>query len=284
MEELALNVAVATPGPWGMNAGYRELKNALFRAQNDYMLDNVVDPDQGLYAAIALPTWDPAAATREVERVGDQAGFVAAQTFYGSNAQLGHHEFDPLLEQLVAHDLPVLQHGHEHDHDFEGSRQTYMEAVVNDWPYYAQVSAANMIFNGVFERFPEIDVVLQEAGQTWVHNFAYRADEMYQCIPGEMFMSPRHYEDDRESLDKMPSEHFFDNFHLTTQPVTMGPRSETDTWLAASNADEMLMFSTDFPHITLDTMNWLVNRDIPDQTVDRILHGNALEVFSGISV
>lgn len=285
-EELGLDVVIVTPQSFRFAAtdSYPVMKNAVFRAQNDYMLDQVVNPDQGIYGAMGLPKWDPEECVRELDRVGDRDEFVAVSTNYGPHRPMGHIDFDPVFEKLVELNLPIVQHGDLQNHSFDGGRSTYMECLVNDWPYYAQVSCASMIFNGVFEKFPELDVVIQEAGTNWIPHLAHRSDEIYQIYPDEFFLPERMNEMGKDSFDRMPSEYFFDHFHIATQPIAPPSARQIDSWLDMIRADEMLMFSTDFPHASLDIKNWLVENNIPEETQNRILHENALEVFDDISL
>jgi predicted TIM-barrel fold metal-dependent hydrolase len=159
-----------------------------------------------------------------------------------------------------------------------------MEAVINDWPYYASVSAMNLIMNGVFEKFPSLQVVIQESGVNWIPMLINRSDEFYQMYPDEFMMTERFYEMGRETFEKMPSEHFLEHFHLSTQPVAPGPVSTIDSWLKVVHADEMLMFSTDFPHNSLDTANWLLEYSLDEDLQESLLSGNALEVFEHVDV
>jgi len=80
----------------------------------------------------------------------------------------------------------------------------------------------------------------------------------------------------------MPSEYLFDNVYVTTQPmefISIKSRSHARHLLELCHADEMFMHSSNWPHHSVNPVDWLFDLPISDETRDRIAHGNAESVF-----
>ena len=285
MEELALNAIVVIPGLVNLATGrYPAVKTELARAYNDYLLDNVINPDEGIYGSIVAPQWNPEAAVAELDRVGDERGVVGAQAWYGPNELLGGTKFDPFIEELVSQDLPWLVHGAGFDKQFDvhgASKHSYVEAFAMDWSHSAMLNITNMIFSGMLDKFPDLNVVIQEAGISWIPFVALRSDEMYQHYSGDLQLTPRLMEMGQKYLNRMPSEYLFDNFYFNTQPIALpsGPK-HSKAFLEMCRAEDTITFASDFPHHTLDAADWVLeNPGIDENLQRRLLSETAAEVF-----
>lgn len=89
-------------------------------------------------------------------------------------------------------------------------------------------------------------------------------------------------------LEKLPSEYIDDNWYFTTQPIgqTTKPKdSRNQNHLARMielAGPENLMFATDLPHPDFDVPGELLDRvrgDLPQEQLDAIMGGNAVDVF-----
>jgi predicted TIM-barrel fold metal-dependent hydrolase len=90
-----------------------------------------------------------------------------------------------------------------------------------------------LIFGGVFERFPELEVVCVEADAGWAPHWMYRADHAYKRHRNWLTSA---------KLSRLPSEFFRENVRLTFQ----------DDWVAFQVAHLLdhhcLMWASDHPH------------------------------------
>jgi predicted TIM-barrel fold metal-dependent hydrolase len=90
-----------------------------------------------------------------------------------------------------------------------------------------------LVFGGVFERFPELQVVCVEADAGWAPHWMYRADHAYKRHRNWLTTA---------SLSKLPSEYFRRNVHVTFQ----------DDWVAFQVTHLLehrgLMWASDHPH------------------------------------
>ena len=89
-----------------------------------------------------------------------------------------------------------------------------------------------MVFGGVFDRHPDLQIVCVEADAGWVPHWAYRADHA----------ADRHSNWLTASMERRPSEYLFENVSFTFQ----------DDWTAFKVVDQMnhhkLLWASDHPH------------------------------------
>lgn len=284
IDEVYVTPGTRTPLGHGM---YPRVTNALTRAYHDYLIDQVIDVDAGIYAGIFVPGWDAGFAAEEVERVGSRDGFVGAQGHITTAQYWGAPQFDRLFDVLTANDLPLSIHHTLHRNSQnpglmrEGSRtMTEFTFAVSTLPGIA--NALNMIMTGVFDKYPDLDFVVQEAGTNWIPAVAWRMDEIYRTYPGDLELAERFAELGQERLQRNPSEYLFDNVYVTTQPLSypqVGDTEQVRKMLDACRAEEMFMYSSDWPHPTTDYPQRLLDLPVDDATMAKISHENAQDVL-----
>lgn len=286
-DKLAIDVPIVQPGTnlELARSNYPTVTNALTRAYNDYVIDNVVDEPDDVYATMLLPNWDVDFAIEELERVGAEPGIAAAQNWMTTYKLWGDIEYDPIFETLEELDLNLVLHvtgenGLGPSLTSESVR-THTFALVSGLGYAAIANATNMIMTGVFDQFPDLSVSFQEAGTNWLPYVAYRLDEIYQSYPRDVALGERFVRNDEETLARRPSEYVFDNLYVSTQPTAYAniPNSSHVTGLLdACRAGETFMYTSDWPHLTLDPADWLYNTPhIDDELRGRILYENSAE-------
>lgn len=285
MEEWGLNEVIVTPGTHlPFNSGrYPAAKHALIRAYNDYLIDKVIDVDRGIYGTIAIPP-DPAVAVAEIERLESRDGFVGVQREFSLSRPMGHTTFDPVYDALTASDLPLLLHiGNPRIDRFSlvgDTMRTYVGSVLSGTSYALFANVMNMIMTGVFDKYPDLDVVLQEAGTNWIPYLTLRGDEMYQSYEEDAKLSERMHEMGQEYLDRLPSEYVFDNMYVTTQPIALPDRKDLrDPLLELCHAEETFMFATDWPHHTVDVPKWVADSRLDEDLQARIFRESAQDVL-----
>jgi predicted TIM-barrel fold metal-dependent hydrolase len=285
-KDMGIDVTIVNAGLKFPNAGrYPTIMNELTRAYNDYVLEEVVDTDNGVFATLLLPVWDVDFTVQELERVGDHEGFVGAHQWFSRAKPFGAIEYDPIYEKLVELDLPLTLHpSAAYSSRFSqigDTMRSYVEVSTTAMGHVMMASVMNMIMTGLFEKFPDFEVVIQEAGTLWIPYAAYRGDEIYRSYPEDVALVERMQELDRKYLEKQPSECIFENMYTTTQPIALPDRSDlAEAALKLTHADEMYMFSSDWPHGTVDAPNWMFeNNKIDDSLRSRIAHENAAEVY-----
>lgn len=285
MDEIGVDVPILTSGLSTLAGTLNpSIKTAITRAYNDYLLNEVTTADENIRGLAMIPQWDPDAMAAEIDRVGQEDDIVGVYGFHGPYELLGLAEYDAAYERLTKYDLPLVLHGGGEmwpRYDLMGNTiRTWTEMYGFVHTAQAMMHVSNMIVSGVFEKFPDLDVVIEEAGWQWIPFFANRIDEIYKQHPEDIQLTERMFQDGESYLNRNPSEYFFDNCHFTTQPVPeVGNSQHFKNMLELCRAEDMLLYSSDWPHYTMDPPSWTFDVPLEDDVRDQILHGNAQRIF-----
>ncbi len=143
-----------------------ELGSRLARVFNDACSEaHRAHPDRFVGCAM-LPLQEPARALEELERAARLPGIRAV--YMGTNVngrELSDSAFFPVLERCAALRLPVLLHpirvvGAERLQPY------YLHNLLGN-PFDNAIAAAHLVFGGVLDRLPKLEVVLPHAGGAW---------------------------------------------------------------------------------------------------------------------
>lgn len=280
-----VDAVIVSPGMLGLpTARYPILKNAVTRAYNEYLLDHVVAPERGIYGLLIAPQWDPGVGAEEIDRVGAEDGIIGAQGWYTPLDPFGAPKYDVLFDELEKAGIPLVLHGSGFSSRYDmqsDAFRTRAESTLS-WSYNAMVNVVNMVLTGVFEKYPNLDIVIQESGINWIPFVANHMDEKYQTYPEDIRITERMYEQGCDYLNRLPSTSLFEHFHFTTQPIAL-PSRQPGAMFDMCQAERTFLFSSDWPHHTLDFPQWVFEHPAVDKNLRaRILHGNAADVFPEI--
>jgi predicted TIM-barrel fold metal-dependent hydrolase len=128
----------------------------------------------------------------------------------------------------------------------------------------------DLLFSGIFARFPRLRIVLVESNIGWIPTLLEQADDM--------FMRYRWYTRAVAEQKAFPSEIFRRNFWATFMVDTVGMDLRH-----RMNVDH-LMWSSDYPHSGSDWPNSRVTiervfRGVPKEEVRKMLHANCKELY-----
>jgi predicted TIM-barrel fold metal-dependent hydrolase len=128
----------------------------------------------------------------------------------------------------------------------------------------------DILFSGIFQRFPRLKIVLVESNIGWIPTLLEQSDDM--------FMRYRWYTGAVNEQKEMPSAIFFRNFWATFMVDTVGMDLRH-----RMNVDH-LMWSTDYPHSGSDWPNSKLTiervfRDVPKAEVKKMLHTNCKQLY-----
>ena len=241
---------------------------AMASAVNDWLIAEWLDREPRLRASIVVPSQQPAMAAREIDRVGGHPGFVQVYLPVRAEAPYGNRRYLPLVEAAVRHDL-ALGIG------FGGAPPT--PPTPSGWPSYYleewagmasifQSQLMNLIFEGVFDRFPALRVVLIESGFTWLPALLWRWDKEWKGLRQQT-----------PWVNRPPSEYVHKHVRLTTQPWDAPPTEAQFLQIIDQlGSDELLLFSTDYPHWQYDTPEEaLPPSGLPEGLINKIMRDNA---------
>jgi hypothetical protein len=240
---------------------------ALASAVNDWQIAEWLDQEPRLRAAIAVPSQQPAMAAREIERAASHSGFVAVYLPVRSAQPYGNRQWWPLFEAAVAHELVIELH-------FGGS--SGLAPTASGWPTswleeYVDMASAfqsqltSLVAEGTFERFPALRLSLIESGFAWLPAFMWRFDKGWRGLRREVPWAQH-----------APSEYVREHVRVGLQPVD-GPADVAELLrvIEQLGSDELLMFSSDYPHRHSTEGLDAVPARLPERIAAKLLDGNA---------
>jgi hypothetical protein len=240
---------------------------AMARAANDWQITEWLEKEPRLRASLVVPAQLPAMAAEEIDRLGDHPGFVQVALPVASRELYGSRNYYPLFDAIARHDLVVGLHAGGapgNPPTASGWQSYYIEEYVGVSQVF-QSQILNMIVEGLFDRYPTLRVALIEGGFTWMPSLMWRMDKEWKGLRREVPWNRM-----------LPSEYVRKHMRLTLQPLDAPPTTEQmHQIIEQMGSDELLMFSTDYPHLHFDTPEEAVPADLPDALRQKIMADNA---------
>lgn len=291
MDSMAVGTAILNPGYNRPQSIFNEpVLAAIASAHNDYLINEVFPVSDRIKASLMICHRDPALGAAEIRRVGHHKQFVSVYTeFSGLYEPIGNAKFDPILDAMKEFDLTLTAHSggwFPHFTPLWTGARTWIELFGNAPAGNCMAHIAAMITQGMFDKYPDQMVVFQEGGYWWLPDLMLRLDDFYMSSSGDIALVERKLASGEKGLKKLPSEYFKSNIRFSTQPITIPKNHEHFKWLLElSCAKELLVFSTDWPHQTMDPPNWVVEHQecIPQDMQRRIFSENAKRAFKRLA-
>jgi predicted TIM-barrel fold metal-dependent hydrolase len=242
-------------------------------AVNEYTIEHWLANDSRLRGSVVIPKQDPQLAAQEIDRIGGRPDIAQVLVQNGARYPYGNRFYYPIYEACVRHNLPFTIHVGDEGTGINapttgaGYVTHYIESRAAR-PQVMMAHLASFIFEGVFERFPTLKVVLQEAGVFWIVPYLWRLDQDWKAL---RMQTPW--------VKKKPSEYFRSNVRVTTQPIEEMPNREIfDQMMDALGAEETMMFCSDYPHWDFDSPLQAIPRLEP-KLADKVYYYNAAELY-----
>jgi len=195
---------------------------------------------------------------QDLERAGPCAGEAiaegAAALLIPNRMPAGHAQshvaFDRVWAQAEEAGIPIVLHvatpdlvmppqhrnnGLPVEPDFHGGSENFRSVS------YMAISAAPLqvlsmfVFDGVFERFPQLRVGVIELGAVWVPSFLRQLEAAMDAF--------ERHEQRLQQLTLRPSDYIHRQVRVTPYPT------EPTGWIIENSGPEICMFASDFPHV-----------------------------------
>jgi len=252
-----------------LHPGWAEFKTALMTAYNDWQIENWIDKEERLVGSIHVNMNDPAGAVREIERLADHPRMVQVMLYIGpTDSAFGEPQYHGVYEAAERHGLVIGIHHSENSRTALGFHRYFIE-----WhtlvPQCFMSQAVSLVFNGVFDKYPELKVILIEGGFSYVPHLLWKMDQQYRELRAEV-----------PWVKRMPSYIIREQMRFATQPVEEFTSEEFLRIIDQMGSDELLCFSTDYPHWDFDNPLEALPSDIPDDLRRKIFSENARGIYS----
>jgi len=161
-----------------------------------------------------------------------------------------HIGFDAIWAQAQEAGIPIVMHvatpelvmppqhrnnGLPPEPDFHGGGENFRSVsymAISSAPVQALTM---LIFDGVFERFPNLKMGVIELGAAWLPSFMRQLEAAFDAF--------ERHEQRLKILQQRPSEYVKRQIRVTPFPT------EPTRWIIENTSDEICMFSSDFPHV-----------------------------------
>lgn len=257
---------------YGVQLPFSEDMGAAYaRAVNDWIATEWLDRDPRLRASILIPIQSAELAVAEIERLAPDKRFVQVMTLVAGETMLGRRHHWPIYEAAERHGLPIAIHAgssYRHPSTPIGWSSYYIEDYVSQAITF-QSQLASLLAEGVFKKFPNLKFVMLESGFTWLPAFMWRFKKYWRGLTMEI-----------PWVDRSPIEIVQSQVRFSLTPFD-GPDEAADIAKIFEHlgSDELVLFSTDYPH-------WQFDGDDPlppglsDDLVRRILVDNPRQTYA----
>ncbi len=256
--------------PTGQGEQNDELSAAMAFACNEDQLERWNKREPRLKASVVIPYENGELARTEIRRREGDHRFAHVLFLSRTSELLGKPRYWPIFEAAVEAGLPVGVHvfgSSGRPMSNTGWPSFYIEEITEHSASLA-ASVTSLIVEGVFERFPDLKIVLIEAGFAWLPSLGWRLDQNWKRLKDEV-----------PHLRRAPSEYLRQHFWVSTQPMeeTEEPEHLIDImdWIGW----DKIMFASDYPHWDFDDPFLALPPSLSKERRDKIYSANAKALY-----
>jgi hypothetical protein len=218
----------------------------LGRAYNDWLCETYVKRSPRFQGVALIPLQEPEAAVVELRRAVKELGLCGAMLPSTGQGQshLGHKRYWPVYAEAERLGCCLGVHGGAHESFGMDDMNPYAPIHALGHPFGQMVAFAGIIFNGIFDKFPNLRIGFLEGGVAWLLPCLERFDRSYET---HIQYDPR-----KEFLQLRKGERVSDYVirHIQEGRIFIGCEgSEPDMAHAIKRVGNgPFFYSSDFPH------------------------------------
>jgi predicted TIM-barrel fold metal-dependent hydrolase len=253
----------------------REYSADMMKALNDWIRVEWLDRDPRWLGSVCVTYEQPEVAAKEIARCREMdERFVQVMLPVRMHSPAGNRVYEPMIEAMVHYGLPMGIHvGGDGLNTVTGAGYpTYFYENHTGFTQAAFSHIASLIFEGTFDRWPDLKVVMMETNWSWLAPFAWRLDACWRVLRDEV-----------PHLQRKPSEYLADHLWITSQPAE---EFEHSLWFNSvfeqfktTGVAKHFMFATDYPHWDFDSPEEALPTTLSQAELDGILSGTATELY-----
>ena len=268
MDAAGVDVQVLSFGSPGTQGFGPEIAIPMARDANDRAYEAVKAHPDRFAAFAALPTADPKAAARELERAVTKLGFKGAMIHgHTQGSFLDEKKYWVIFECAQSLGVPIYLHPtYPHPDAIKAYFTGYEDLARAAWGFAVDTSChfLRMVFAGVFDAYPDFKIILGHLGEGLPFAMHRLNDHTYRSAA-------------KRGLKKTPLQYLKDNMLVTTSGNWYEPAFLCT--LLALGADNIL-FAVDWPFEPNTTgIEFLKKLSISDADREKIAHGNAERIL-----
>jgi len=236
---------------------------------NDRLAETIARHPSRFAGLAAVAPQDPKAAAAEIERAVGELGLNGVViNSHTRNEYLDDEKFWPIFEAAQGLGAAIYIHPRSPSAQMAGPYKRFgLETGIYGFQAETGLHAIRLICSGVFDRFPNLTIVLGHLGEG-IPFWLWRVDYMHP-VRSSFNVRPR--------LELTPGEYFRRNFLITTSGMNWPPALRF--CIEAVSADN-IMFAIDYPYqVTEGAVQFMNDVPLPDEDKRKIFHQNAERVF-----
>lgn len=252
------------------------------RGYNDWIYNTYMKFNPRFQAMGLLPLQEPAEAAQELRRCIKELGMCGAMLpSTGIQSHLGDARYWPIYEEANNLGCAIGIHGGAHENLGMDDLTPYAPVHALGHPFGQMISFAGIVFNGVFDKYPNVKFGFMEGGVAWTLMCLERFDRSWET---HIQRDPR-----KRFLDLKPKEKVCEYIarHVDAGRIFVGCEGEE---LSIGEAvritgNKPYLFSTDYPHeVDAATCKHELeelreNRELKPADKDAILLGNSKRFY-----
>jgi predicted TIM-barrel fold metal-dependent hydrolase len=217
---------------------------AICRAYNDWLHETYLRFNKRFKAMAIIPMQDPEEAAKELRRAVTELGMLGGMMPSNGLAQpLGAKTYWPVYAEADRLGCCLAVHGGVHDRFGLDHMNMYVPVHALGHPWGLAINCANIVYNGMFERFPRVRIAFLEGGSAWLLLLLERLhashETHFQHIPAGEF-GIREEEDPSRYIKKLIKDGRL-YLGIETEELTM-------PFAIKTVGSEPFFYSSDFPH------------------------------------
>ena len=271
LDHYGVDYGIMNPlSPTGQGDQNSDFSIAMAFAANEWQLEGWNRREPRLKASVVVPYEDAEASKVEIKlRAGDRR-FAHVLLLSRTSELLGKRRYWPIFEAAAEAGLPVGIHVFGYSGwamTNSGWPSFYIEEMT-EHATSCQAMVTSLIIEGVFERFPDLKIVLIESGFAWLPALGWRLDKTWKRLRDEV-----------PHLRRAPSEYLREHFYVSTQPMEESEDPEHVLDMMEWIGWDKILFASDYPHWDFDDPLMALPPKLTEERRRMIYSGNAKALY-----
>lgn len=255
--------------PMGMMDRNPDFGTAMCSAANDWLFHEWTQKDRRLKASLLVNGEDAAGAVAEIERWAGQDDFVQICMACRVTEALGRKRYWPIYEAAVRHGMPLGLHTNGESGVPGGMGwPSFYEEHHHTTTFQHRELLTSLVFEGVFEYLPTLQVIFVEGGFAWINPWCWRADRQWIRMRDEV-----------PHVRMPPSDYVRRALYLTTQPMDEAERPNDIHDVMSWFGWDRFLFASDYPHWDFDDPERAFKCVLSETERHAVYFGNAARLY-----